>query len=108
MTWQPTTILRFERSVPSSTGVARVVTDQGVGYLKAIGNPEGEHALACEWVGTHLARLLGLLTFDFAVIEVTASDEIPLGTGGFARPGPAYISRAEPGQPWGGSALELR
>ena len=108
MSWQPTTILRFERSVPNSTGVARVVTDKGAGYLKAMGNPEGEHALACEWVGTNLARLLGLFTFDFAVIEVTAEDEVPLGTGGFARPGPAYLSRAEPGQSWGGSALELR
>lgn len=108
MPWQPTSVLRFERSVPSSTGVARVVTDQGVGFLKAIGNPEGEHVLACEWVGTHVARLLGLPTFEIALIEVTPEDEIPLGTGDPAKPGPAIITRAESGQPWGGSAHELQ
>ncbi len=40
--WQPTEVRRFVRSVPSSTGVAVVITDAGEGYLKAIGNPEGE------------------------------------------------------------------
>jgi hypothetical protein len=29
MPWRPTTILRFEGSVPSSSAVLRVVTDQG-------------------------------------------------------------------------------
>ncbi len=108
MSWQPRTILRFERSVPSSTGVARVVTDQGVGFLKAMGNPEGEHVLACEWVGTHLARLLKLSTFEIALIDVTDRDEIPLGRGGSAKPGPALITRAESGHPWGGAADELK
>ncbi len=68
--WQPTEIRRFVRSVPSSTGVAVVISDAGEGYLKAIGNPEGEHVLACEWVATHLARWFGLPTFDFTLIEV--------------------------------------
>jgi hypothetical protein len=71
MSWQPSTTLRFRRSDPSSRGVVRVVTDQGVGFLKAIGNPEREHVLACEWVGTHLARLLRLPTFEIALIEVS-------------------------------------
>lgn len=46
MPWQPTTILRFEGSVASSSGVLRVVTDEGKGYLKALGNPEGPQVLA--------------------------------------------------------------
>ena len=107
-TWNPSEVLRFVRSVPSSTNVAIVVTDAGEGYLKAIGNPAGEHALACEWVATHLARLLGLPTFDFSLIQLTDIDEIPLANGGRAKPGPAFITRAEKGEPWGGKARELK
>ena len=107
-TWQPTVILRFVHSVPSSTGVAVVITDAGEGYLKAVGNPEGEHALACEWVATHLARLFGLPTFDFSLIEVTAVDEIPLPNSKLAKPGPAFIARAEKGGTWSGKPRELK
>lgn len=106
--WQPTEVRRFVRSVPSSTGVAVVITDVGEGYVKAIGNPEGEHVLACEWVATHLARLLGLPTFDFSLIKLTDVDEILLPNGDRARPGPAFITRSERGDTWGGKARELR
>ena len=106
--WQPTEIRRFVRSVPSSTGVAIVITDAGEGYLKAIGNPEGEHTLACEWVATHLARLLGLPTFDFSLIKVTDIDEIRLPNGDIAKPGLAFITRSEKGETWGGKARELK
>jgi hypothetical protein len=73
-----------------------------------MGNAGGEHVLACEWVGTHLARWLGLPTFDFAIIEVATMDELPFAAGGRARPGPAFFTRAESGQPWGGRRRELR
>lgn len=86
---------------------ARIVTDAGKAYCKAIGNPEGPHALACEWVGTHLARWLGLPTFDCALLTVDEVDEIPLGDQTWAKPGPAFVSRAESGHAWGGSADEL-
>src|SRR4029077_16711675 len=75
---------------------------------KALGNPEGPHVLACEWVGTHLARRLGLPTFDFALLDVTTEDEIPLARGGKAQPGPAFITRKERGGPWGGGKRALR
>ena len=85
-----------------------VRTDIGDGYLKAMGNPAGEHALACELVGTQLAAWFGLPVFDFAIIQVTEADELPFAKGGFAAPGPAFITRAEAGEPWGSNVRELR
>jgi hypothetical protein len=106
--WRPTQINRFIRSFGSSVAVARVETDMGDGYLKALGNPEGPHALACDLVGSMLADWLGLSTFDFSLIEVAADDEIPFVKGGKARAGPAFISRAEVGFSWGGAEKELK
>jgi hypothetical protein len=59
-------------------------------------------------VGTQLACRLGLLTLDFALVEVTKEDDIPLAKSGKAQPGPAFITRKERGSPWGGSRRELR
>ena len=106
--WQPTTILRHIRSLDTGAETVIVETDQGDGYLKPMGNRGGPHPLACEWVGSNLARLLGLPTFAFAIVQVTTEDEIPLAGGGRAEPGPAFISRSERGKPWGGNARELR
>jgi hypothetical protein len=100
--WQPKTILRPILALPTATATVLVETDQGEGYLKAMGNPESPHVLACEWVGTQLARRLGLLTFDFALVQVTVDDEIPFARGGKAQPGPAFITRRERGVSWGG------
>jgi hypothetical protein len=72
-----------------------------------MGNPEGEHVLACEWVGTQLARWFGLPTFDFGIIEVTRADELPFAKSGKAKPGPAFIMRADGGEPWSGKPREL-
>src|SRR5262249_35464646 len=63
--------------------------------------------LACEWLGTALARRIGLRTFDVAIILVTEDDEIPLASGRRATPGPATIARSEKGSTWGGSDGEL-
>jgi hypothetical protein len=71
-------------------------------------NPAGEHALACELVGTQLAGWFGLPIFDFAIVQVTEVDELPFDNGGFAHPGPAFITRAEPGESWGGAVRELK
>jgi hypothetical protein len=86
----------------------RVETELGDGFLKALGNPEGPHALACELVGSMLADWLGLPTFDFSVIEVTDDNEIPFANGGNVYPGPAFISRAVDGFSWGGDAATLK
>lgn len=106
--WQPKIIRRFIKSFATSTEVVLVETDQGRGYLKTLGNKTGPHALACEWVGTNLATLLGLPTLDFAIIEIGEDDEIPLASGNLALPGPAFITRTEKGFSWGGKANELK
>jgi hypothetical protein len=105
--WQPRTVLRFVKALPTSTNVVRVDTDEGEGFLKALGNPEGPHVLACELVGTILAEWLGLPTFQHAIVWITPDDEIPLAGGGMAAPGPAFITKAESGFPWGGDAETL-
>jgi hypothetical protein len=107
-TWQPTAIRHHIDSLPTGAGTIMVRTNEGDGYLKAMGNPAGEHALACELVGTQLAAWFGLPVFDFAIIQVTEADELPFAKGGFAKPGPAFITRAEVGEPWSGKARELK
>lgn len=105
--WRPTTFLQWIRSVSTSTGPAEIQTDTGRAIIKAIGNKEGEHALAREWVGTQLAALLGLRTFEMALMQVQAEDEIPLGNGRKASPGTAIVFRWESGHPWGGEPQTL-
>src|SRR5580658_10417394 len=92
--WHPRTIRRFIRSIPTSTNVLQVDTDVGEGYLKAMGNPEGPHVLACELVGTILAEWLGIPTLEHALIQVTPDDELPFAKGGAATPGMAFITRS--------------
>ncbi len=105
--WCPTAFRRFIEAKDSSTGVARIVTDAGEGFIKALGNPAGPHALAREWIGTSLARRLGLDTFDISIMTVTPDDEIPLGHKCSALPGPAIVTRTVRGFPWGGDSKTL-
>lgn len=96
--WQPTTITRVIEPILSSTCVARVATDQGAGFLKGMGNPQGNESLALELVGSELAAALGLKVPSFAVVDVVAI-EIPMIRGGTIQFGPAFISRALTGSP---------
>ena len=102
--WVPTVVRRVVRISRTSTQVVIVETDAGRGYLKALGTPAGEHALAREWIGTKLAAAMGLLTLTHAITHYDGTPEIrfyppkhdPPGTPGpLARPGPAFITRAE-------------
>ncbi len=106
--WQPSSIRRFIDHFPTSAGAILVATDKENGYLKAMGNPAGEHALACEWVGTQLARWFGLPTFDYALIDVADSIELHFAQGGYARPGPAFITRAERRVEFSGTRRQLK
>lgn len=107
--WPPTTFIRFGKCLGTSTNAAIVETDAGTAYLKALGNPEGPHALASDWVGTRLARLFGLPTFEYAILQIDADvDEIPLANGRYAESGSAFCTREEPGHTWGGEAAELQ
>ena len=106
--WKPTTFVRFDKGLDTSMGTARIVTDAGPAYIKALGNPQGPHPLASELIGTQLAHWFGLPTFDFAVIQIDADvDELPFLRGGRAASGPAYVTRAVDGHSWGGATNEL-
>jgi len=105
--WQPTALLTVAASADTSTGVTEVDTDAGRAYIKPMGNRQGPHVLATDWVGTHLARWFGLSTFDIAILPLTADDTFPLPRGYTAERGPAFACRYEPGDPWGRTAEEL-
>jgi hypothetical protein len=105
--WQPTKFLRHIETTGSSSRTAIVQTDAGLAYLKAINNPQSPHILACDWIGTKLARRFGLQTFDVAILELENEDEIPLDQYTNAGNGPAFVARSEKGEPLAGS-LTLR
>ncbi len=88
-------------------GTARILTDAGPAFIKAMGNRQGPHPLACEWVGTQLAAWFGLPTFDYALLNLGPADEIPFVRGGTAAPGPAFVTRLVEGRVWGGTVEEL-
>jgi hypothetical protein len=106
--WQPTLIRRVVKTYPTGSEVVEVVTDTGPGFAKFLGGREGPHVLACEWIGTRLAGLLGLVTFDFAIFEYDGVPEIELISGNRAAPGPVWITRKEEGFPWSGDADDLK
>ena len=105
--WNPTRLIEVAASADTSTGATEVTTDAGRAYIKPMGNRQGPHVLATDWVGTHLAKWFGLSTFDIAILQVeeTAVFELPRGV--MAEPGPAFIARAEMGDAWGGGPKEL-
>ncbi len=94
-------VTQFIGNIDSGAGTLIVSTDAGLGYLKALGNPDGPHALVKDLLGTRLAAMLGLPTFDYAIIEVTELDDLPFFKTGKAEPGPAFVTRGEQGSVWG-------
>ena len=105
--WQPTRLMKVAGSVDTSTGATEVTTDAGRAYIKPLGNRQGPHVLATDWVGTHLAKWFELSTFDIAILTLDADDTFPLPRGSTAQPGPAFATRALNGEPWGRSGLQL-
>ena len=107
--WQPTLIKRVIEPLPTSTRPAKVLTDQGIGFLKGMGNPAGDEALAQELVGTELARWLGLKTPPFAIVAVREL-EIPMEKAHqrVMREGPAFITQELKGMTGDGGATLLR
>ncbi len=108
ISWQPT---QFESLVDgpfdTSMGTAKVKTNATFGYLKAMGNREGPHALASEWVGTSLAKLFGLSVPEFAIFSLDKVDCYTLPRNAKTEPGPAFVSRLVPGHTWDRSTEEL-
>ncbi len=105
--WQPTRVKRFIEGYDTSMGTARIETAAGEAYIKALGNRQGPHPLACELVATALARWFGLPTFDNATVVLGEAPEIPFRRGGQAQPGPAFVARDCPGRTWSGDPVEL-
>ena len=99
--FRPTEVIQLIDKLNSGAGTLIVETDAGRGYLKALGNPDSPHALVKDFLGTHLGALIGLPTFDYALVEITDIDELPFFRGGQAEPGPAFVTRAEDGTTWG-------
>ena len=108
--WHPSKFLRFIDSLDTSRKVTLIETDAGEAYVKAMFASEIHHPLACEYLGTQLARLFGLPTLDFAIMPVGECDRIPLGKdrAEYALPGPAFVTKSLRGNPWSGSARELK
>jgi hypothetical protein len=106
--WNPNCIRRIVQTYPTGSEVVEVVTDTGPGFAKFLGGKEGPHVLACEWIGTRLAGLLGLATFDYAIFDYDGVPEIELASGNQAQKGPTWITRREAGFPWSGDADDLK
>jgi hypothetical protein len=107
--WQPRTFKKFISSVNTSRKTAQIDTDAGRAYIKTMMSSQGHHPLACEWVGTQLAKWFGLPTLEFALLNLEPDDEIPLGKDGSenALPGPAFVTREFEGLQWDGSSKSL-
>lgn len=107
--WMPTRLMEVAWSADTSTGATEVTTDAGRAYIKPMGNRQGPHVLATDWVGTHLAKWFGLSTFEIAILVLDDDDVYDLPRGAKARPGPAFAAKAMAGDPWGrtGQQLEL-
>ncbi len=105
--WHPTQLMEIAGSADTSTGATEVTTDAGRAYIKPMGNRQGPHVLATDWVGTHLAKWFGLSTFEIAILRVETAAVFELPRGAKAEPGPAFVARAEAGDAWGGGSREL-
>jgi hypothetical protein len=106
--WSPTRFLRHEGTLGTSMQTAIVQTDAGRAHIKVLGNPQGEHALACEYICTRLAGWFGVPIVDYAILPITEIDTFPLKDGRMARPGPAFATRTITAEPWSGSSKELK
>jgi hypothetical protein len=105
--WQPTYIVRkVPQDIPSSTTPSLVVTDAGNGYIKMPVNPQGPAALVSELVGTMLADWFELPTFKYALINASPADLDPESTD--ETEVTAFITMQELGEPWKGTAKELK
>jgi hypothetical protein len=105
--WQPHTLNRVIQALPTSTRVVKVATDAGDAFVKGMGNPAGNAALASELVAAELARWFGLSLPDFAIVEIADLAIEMVGVGPMMQ-GPAFASRSVDGAVGDGSDGFLR
>lgn len=89
-------------------GTTKIKTDATFGYIKALGNRQGPHALASEFVASSLAKWFGLAVPDFAIMHLPSEACFPLPRDATTETGPAFVSRHVQGRTWQGSVEELR
>jgi len=71
--WEPKTINEVVKVYPTLTSPILVETDAGNGVLKLPAGCGGTAPLICEFVGTSLARWIGVQTPDFALIRTDSN-----------------------------------
>lgn len=106
--WLPARLIRVIESYDTSMGTTKVKTNATFAYLKGLGNRQGPHALASEFVASSLAKWFGLAVPDFSILDLPADACFDLPRGHRIQPGPAFLSRYVKGRTWGGSETELR
>ena len=106
-TWQPQIIRRVVELKETGAEVVEVVTNEGPGFVKFLGNPEGPHILAAEFVGTQVAGAMGLPIFDWHVFHYDGIPEIRLPSGNNAQIGSAWCTRKVEGSVWSGNPDDL-
>lgn len=106
--WRPREIRRFIEARDTGSQTIHIATDEGEGFLKGASAHVSPHTVACEWVGTALAALLGLRVFEHAIVEVKPDDDLPTARGGLIAPGPAFVARKEAGLEWSGDGAALK
>jgi hypothetical protein len=89
-------------------GTTKIKTDATFAYIKAMGNRQGPHMLATEFVGTSLAAWFGLSIADFALLTLQQEACFELPRGNRTQPGSAFVSHHVEGRTWGGSETELQ
>jgi hypothetical protein len=106
--WQPTTVRRVVRVLATSTRPIECELDDGAhAFVKVLGNPEGPSSLACEFIGTGAARLLGMPVLDVALPEFPDALCTPLDHGLVPQRGPCFATRAVQGISWDGKGEML-
>jgi hypothetical protein len=86
----------------SSSWPIHVETDAGEFFIKVANNREGPRVLVHEWIGYSVARILGVETPDCEVVDLPETLRIRLPNGVLAAAGPAFGSKREKAQNWGG------
>jgi len=101
-------VKRVIRVLGTSTRPIEVETDDAaLSFVKVLGNPEGPSALACEFIGTELARALGIPTFEVALPLYPDDLCVPLEHGLLPEPGPCFATKAVNGISWDGTSESL-
>ena len=102
LSWHPRTIRRVVAAKDTGSEVVEAVTNAGAGFVKFLGNKEGPHILAAEFIGTLLAGEMGLPILDWHVFEYDGFPEIRLHSGSLAKAGSAWSTRKVEGFVWSG------